>query len=51
MPRDEERQRQDKSFIMRADAPDRPTRLALIKVGQPFAMRMLTPPTDYVDAL
>ena len=51
MPRDEERQRQDKSFIMRADAPDRPTRLALIKVGQPFAMRLLTPPTDYVDAL
>ena len=51
MPRDEERRRQDKSFIMRADAPDRPTRLALIKVGQPFAMRMLTPPTDYVDAL
>jgi len=51
MPRDEERQRQDRSFIVRADAPDRPTRLALIKVGQPFAMRMLTPPTDYVDAL
>jgi len=51
MPRDEERQRQDKSFIVRADAPDRPTRLALIKVGQPFAMRLLTPPTDYVDAL
>ena len=51
MPRDEERQRQDKSFILRADAPDRPTRLALVKTGQPFAMRMLTPPTDYVDAL
>ena len=28
-----------------------PTRLALQKVGQPFALRMLTPPTDYVDAL
>jgi Tol biopolymer transport system component len=51
MPRDEERQRQDKSFIIRADAPDRPTRLGLVKVGQPSAMRMLTPPTDYVDAL
>ena len=51
MPRDEERQRQDKSFIVRADAPDRATRLALVKVGQPFAMRLLTPATDYVDAL
>ena len=51
MPRDEERQRQDKSFIIRPDAPDRPTRLGLVKVGQPMAMRMLTPPTDYVDAL
>jgi dipeptidyl aminopeptidase/acylaminoacyl peptidase len=51
MPREEERQRQEKSFIIRADAPDRPTRLALQKVGQPFALRILTPPTDYVDAL
>ena len=51
MPRDEARQRQDKSFIVRADAPDRATRLALVKVGQPFAMRLLTPATDYVDAL
>jgi dipeptidyl aminopeptidase/acylaminoacyl peptidase len=51
MPRDEERQRQDKSFIVRADAPDRATRLALVKVGQPLAMRLLTPATDYVDAL
>jgi dipeptidyl aminopeptidase/acylaminoacyl peptidase len=51
MPRDEERQRQDKSFITRADAPDRPTRLALQNVGQPFALRLLTPSTDYVDAL
>ncbi len=51
MPREEERQRQEKSFIIRADAPDRPTRLALQTIGQPFALRMLTPPTDYVDAL
>src|SRR3954471_7964438 len=51
MPRDEERQRQDKSFIIRADAPDRATRLALVRAGQPSAMRMLTPPADYVDAL
>ena len=51
MPREEERQRQDKSFIMRADAPERATRLALVTIGQPMAMRILTPPTDYVDAL
>ena len=51
MPRDEERQRQERSFIIRADAPDRPTRLVLVRVGQPSAMRLLTPPTDYVDAL
>jgi len=51
MPRDEERQRQDKSFVLRADAPERSTRLALVRVGQPFAMRLLTPPADYVDAL
>ena len=51
MPRDEERQRQDKSFVIRADAPDRSTRLALVNSGRPMAMRMLTPSTDYVDAL
>jgi dipeptidyl aminopeptidase/acylaminoacyl peptidase len=51
MSRDEERQRQNKSFVMRADAPDRPVRLALVRVGQPSAMRLLTPVTDYVDAL
>ena len=51
MPRDEERQRQDKSFVVRADAPDRPTRLAVQKVGQPSALRMLTPPSQSVDAL
>ena len=27
MSADEERQRQDRSFVIRADAPDRPTRL------------------------
>ncbi len=51
MPGDEARQRRDKSFIIRADAPDRPTRLALVRMGQPLAMRLLTPPADYVDAL
>ena len=29
MSADEERQRQDKSFVIRADAPDRPTRLVV----------------------
>jgi dipeptidyl aminopeptidase/acylaminoacyl peptidase len=51
MPRDEERQRQNKSFVMRADAPERPIRLALVRTGQPSAMRLLTPPSEYVDAL
>ncbi len=51
MERDEARQRQDKSFVIRADAPDRPIRLALVQTGQPSAMRLLTPPADYVDAL
>ena len=51
MPRDEERQRQDKSFIIRVDAPERSTRLVVQKIGQPTALRMLTPPTQYVDAL
>ena len=52
MPRDEERQRQDKSFIIRADAPDRPTRLALVqKSASRPRCALLTPPTDYVDAL
>ena len=36
MPRDEERQRQDTSYIVRADAPDRATRLALVTVMSGF---------------
>jgi Tol biopolymer transport system component len=51
MPRDEERQRQEKSFVARADSPDRPTRIVVQKVGRPSALRMLTPPSQYVDAL
>ena len=51
VPRDEERRRADKSFVIRVDAPDRPTRLVLQKLGRPFALRMLTPPSQYVDAL
>jgi dipeptidyl aminopeptidase/acylaminoacyl peptidase len=51
MPADEERQRQDRSFIIRADAPERATRLALQIIGSAAAARTLTPPADYVDAL
>ena len=32
-PEDETRQRQDRSFVIHADAPDRPTRLALQDQG------------------
>jgi dipeptidyl aminopeptidase/acylaminoacyl peptidase len=50
-PPEEERQRRDKSFVIRADAPDRPTRIAVQTIGQPSAARLLTPPSDFVDAL
>ena len=45
MPRDEERARQDKSFIIRAEAPDRPTRLGLVRTGQLDAATVLVPPS------
>src|SRR5438067_3804576 len=48
MTPDEARRRQDKSFVIRADAPDPATRL----VVQPLdgsAPRVLTPATHYVD--
>ena len=48
MPADEERQRQDKSFVIRADAPDRPTRLTVQSLAG-AAPRILTPPAHYVD--
>ena len=51
VPRDEERQRLDKSFVARADAPDRAIRLVVQRVGVSSALRVLTPPTEYVDAL
>jgi dipeptidyl aminopeptidase/acylaminoacyl peptidase len=50
MPAEEERQRQDRSFVVRADAPTPATRLAV----QPLdgtAARVLTPPSQHVDAL
>ncbi len=51
MPQDEERRRADKSFVIRAGAPDRATRLAVQRLDRPTALRILTPPTEYVDAL
>jgi Tol biopolymer transport system component len=51
MSADEERQRQDKSFVIRVDAPDRATRLAWQLTDQPSALRLLTPSSQYVDAL
>jgi dipeptidyl aminopeptidase/acylaminoacyl peptidase len=47
MPADEARQRQDKSFVIRADAPDRPVRL--VAQGHGPVSTTLTPPTHYVD--
>jgi len=54
MSSDEVRQRQDRSFVIRADAADRPTRLVVQPVSGTAGGRtaeMLTPPTHYVDAL
>ena len=50
MPPEEERQRQDRSFVVRADAPDRSTRLMLQRLDG-STPRALTPPSQYVDAL
>src|SRR6478672_9211970 len=47
---DEERQRQDRSFVIRADAPDRPTRLMVQSLESTAAPVTLTPPMHYVDA-
>jgi len=50
MPADEAKQRQDKSFVIHADAPDRPTRLMVQSVGEHAgSVRTLTPPAHYVD--
>src|SRR5262249_43246395 len=51
MPQEEEQRRADKSFVIVASAPDRPARLALQRLDNPSAIRMLTPPSQYVDAL
>jgi len=50
MPAEEERQRQDRSFVIRADAPDRSTRLMVQRLDG-STPRALTPPSQYVDAL
>src|SRR5260370_2237901 len=51
MPADEERLRQDKSFVIRADAPDRPTRLTVQTLDSAHAPVTLSPPMHYVDGL
>jgi dipeptidyl aminopeptidase/acylaminoacyl peptidase len=50
MPADEARQRQDRSFVIRADAPTPATRLVVQRLdGTPA--RALTPASQHVDAL
>jgi dipeptidyl aminopeptidase/acylaminoacyl peptidase len=49
MSADEERQRQDRSFVIRADAPDRPTRLMVQKLDSTQVPATLSPPIHYVD--
>ena len=51
IPAEEERQRADRSFVIRAGSPERATRLAVQRLDQQSAIRMLTPPTSYPDAL
>ncbi len=57
MPADEAQARQDRSFVMRADAPDRPVRLVVqLLGGDPStssgrALQVVTPPNHYVDGL
>jgi dipeptidyl aminopeptidase/acylaminoacyl peptidase len=55
IPEDEAARRQDRSFIVRADARELATRLALQSVdlagGPAPPARLLTPPSQYVDAV
>src|SRR5439155_22955555 len=51
MSAEEARRRADKSFVIRAGATDRATRLAVQRVDQPTAFRIVTPRTQYVDGL
>jgi len=50
MSADEARKRQDKSYVMRVDAPELPTRLVVQSLDG-RAPHTLTPPTQYVDSL
>jgi dipeptidyl aminopeptidase/acylaminoacyl peptidase len=49
MAPDEGRRRQDKSFVIRADAPDPVTRLVVQRLDG-TAPRIITPPSRYVDS-
>jgi dipeptidyl aminopeptidase/acylaminoacyl peptidase len=46
---EEQRKRQDRSFVLRADAPDRPTRLVIQQVDRPTHSEPITPAAHYVD--
>src|SRR5438105_5138138 len=48
MSAEETQQRKDKSFVIHADAPDRPTRVVWKQLDG--ATRVLTPPSHYVDS-
>ncbi len=56
MPAEEARRRQDKSFVIHADAPDRPTRLAVQRIDRSTRSaagpaQTVTPASHDVDAL
>ncbi len=50
MAEEEARQRQDRSFVVHADTPDRPARLAVQDASESAPRRVLTPIVHYVDA-
>src|SRR5262245_42537738 len=49
MSAEEQRQRQDSSFVTHVDAPDRATRIALQPLAAGAAPRFLTPANQYVE--
>jgi dipeptidyl aminopeptidase/acylaminoacyl peptidase len=51
MSADEESARKNRSFVIRADAAERATRLVVQRADAPGALRIVTPPSQYVDAL
>src|SRR5712691_3685888 len=48
MPDEEKRARADKSFVIHADAPDRPPRVYVKLSGAPPTSAAITPPSHYV---